>query len=1343
MREPWVDVALARLPDTRSCPACAAPLRSTRCDRCRLDLVGPLAFAVDGASREAADALGRRQDALDALRAAQPDAAAWARAADRQRAAAPPGVYQVGSSPGPARSGTRSLAGPPTPMRPLDPSGRGAAPLPPRTGPAPSPSRGRPVVPTAGAVRSTAPTRGTGASGGVGLQPVLAAAGAGLLAVSVVVFVFFTFGDALALRAVATGVVTVLTLAAAVLLRRTGLRSSAEAVAALAVVLALVDAELALQAGLLTGADPLLARALALGGTVVVLGVVGDRARVRAWVTSAVVLAPVVPLLAAGVEPSAWSWVLGLLAASLVSSTTGVVARRTGPRLGSALAPERRLSQVVRSVLFPLAVLVSLTALDTPGTPGRLTASGLVLVCALVGVALRLVTHERAWLAATGVTAVLAAGLLGVSDDLLRLGLVPACAALGWLALVAGSEPRVTTALRGGTPLATRSRSDLLLGGGATVLLLGTGALLGLPARVLDVVAGAAGGPVARLGTTALGSDAWWTPSADGAASTSWAGPLVTGVHVGVLALLVVALVAGRLALGSPSVLAAATPGSPAIPGTAAGRVRTDSPVTTGGRATAPWFALALVLGLVLDPRLAGVSSLVLLAVVAALLLVACTRRRVATAGGEVARWRTVGVVGVFAATGLLLVGSWTSRPTATVGAVAVGALLLAARATVPRSTHAALVATAYAYGLVVLGVTLGWAGLSGVAALCTVSAVASVVALATTLVRHVGRDTWWAVLAVTAVPFVVGVATVATERSWWSVVACVAMLALEVVLVVTRRAGTAPGLRLAGAGLALPTASVAVVSAGAMLVPGSGSPVVLPVVAALVAAVAAAARGVDRAVVARAGDAHGVRTVLEGSAALTGAITVGLAYARPAAGPDVAVAVLLLLAVGAALVARTPDRTATWWLMGALSTVAVWTALADAGVGLVEAYTAPPGLAALVVGVLLARRGRRGWDLATAGGALLVAPSLLVLVARPGAGDVRATALVAAAGLLVVGAAALVSRRRPAPAWARPAVFRLCGLAVLAASAGTVESLHVAHLQGGGALFVLGSAWALAGGACAAGAGLLAARGAPRSWRGRVRAWAAAPALVLAVAGVVANVRPVWGSIAAVWAVEVLLLVLVVVGVRRALRGLGDLPPAWFTWLLALVAAIGAWSPRELRVEVFSLPLGAGLLVAGYLAFVATSTPALSSGAAPSGPGRADGGPGAATGAGRRAWPLGRVGSWALLAPGILATLGPSVLATYTDARTWRAMLVVVIALAAVLVGTRKHLAAPFLLGVAVLPVEILVVFVSQLGTRISAGPWMLTLAAAGGLLLIIATYYERRIAAYDGAAAYVRDLR
>ncbi|MGW6229505.1 hypothetical protein ACWFQT_20570, partial [Cellulosimicrobium cellulans] len=105
MREPWVDVALARLPETRSCPACAATLRSSRCDRCLLDLTGPLAFEVAAASSDAADALSRRQVALDALRASQPEAAAWAA---RTAAAAPPGTRPV-------------PAGPPRAMRPLDP----------------------------------------------------------------------------------------------------------------------------------------------------------------------------------------------------------------------------------------------------------------------------------------------------------------------------------------------------------------------------------------------------------------------------------------------------------------------------------------------------------------------------------------------------------------------------------------------------------------------------------------------------------------------------------------------------------------------------------------------------------------------------------------------------------------------------------------------------------------------------------------------------------------------------------------------------------------------------------------------------------------------------------------------------------------------------------------------------------------------------------------------------------------------------------------------------------------------------------------------------------------------
>ncbi|WP_454728338.1 SCO7613 C-terminal domain-containing membrane protein [Cellulosimicrobium protaetiae] len=1390
MREPWVDVALARLPETRSCPACAATLRSSRCDRCLLDLTGPLAFEVAAASSDAADALSRRQVALDALRASQPEAAAWAA---RAAAATPPGARAV------------PAAGPPRAMRPLDATGRGqAGPRPPAvagagTVPALGPPRPVPVrpstpgspgsprtvgqVPPAPAGSRGVVVPGAAPSRSVGLQPVLAGAGAGLLAVAAVVFVFFTFADDLALRALVTGVVTVLTVGAAVLLRSRGLRSSAEAVAALAVVLAVVDVELALSAWGLDPVGTAAARASLLAAVVAGLGVVGDRARVRAWVTSAVVLGPLVPLVAAPAAGASWGWAVALLATACLTALAAPVAARSGARVGSALRGEQVLLGVVRTVAVPLAVVVGLTVAAPPGLP---TGTGAALVAtgaALAATLLRVATRERRWYAVGGASAVLGGALLGTGGDVAWLGLVPALAAVTWLLVLVLTSPRLVSGVLGSAVPAV-GRSDALLGG-AVVALVGAGPALAvagvLAAEVL--VTGTAGTAVtlddAPLGVGVLSAGLWGEGVRGGTAGAA----LLDATIVGLLSALLVLLVAARLSLRTPVPVP--------FPRLAAARRLGAAPVVRTGRALGPWVLLALVVALVLDPRLAGVTSLALLALLAALLVVAtarpvatgapgsgtapgalvrvvrrgigralrpasrrlpgprtAVRRGVVPVGRAEARvWRAAAVAGAIAAVVLLVAGSWVTRPTATAGAVVVGALLLAARAAAPRGLHAPLVGTAYGYVLLVLGVTLAWSGAGTVAVLCAVSGVASLAALAVTLVPRVDRDSWWAVLGVTALPFGLGVLTVVDERSWWSVAACVAMLALEVVLVGSRRPGSVTALRVLAAALVLPTAAVAVVSAGALVLPGSGSPVVLPVVALLVATALAAARPVTARIHLTAG-----RVAVEASAALTGAIAVGLAFGRPAAGPTVAVAVLLLLAMGAGLAARDRDRRAEWWLAAALGTAALWTALAAADVGLVEAYTAPPALAALVTGGLLARRSRRWWELASAGLVLLVVPSVLALGAALGAGDVRAPLLVAA-GAAAVLAAVLLGRGAGEGTWSRAAALRLAGTGVLAATGGTVESLHVAHASGGGAVFALGFAWALAAGGVALGAGLVGAGVAPRGRGAAVaRRWAVAPAATLAVVGTVANVRPVWGVIATVWLVEVALLALLVVGVRRAVRGRLDLPPAWFTWSLALVAAIGAWWPRELRVEVFSLPLGAGLLVAGYLALAAGTTAV---------PGTAGGDPGALAGPGSShdvpapssaperttptlaGWPVGFAGSWRTLAPGLLALLGPSVLATYTDARTWRAVLVIVLALAAVLVGTRTHLAAPFLLGVAVLPVEILVVFVSQLGTRISAGPWMLTLAAAGGLLLIIATYYERRIAAYDGAAAYVRDLR
>ncbi|MEV8179368.1 hypothetical protein AB0O99_15040 [Cellulosimicrobium funkei] len=1220
----------------------------------------------------------------------------------------------------------------------------------------------------------------------VGLQPVLAGAGAGLLAVAAVVFVFFTFADDLALRALVTGVVTALTVGAAVLLRSRGLRSSAEAVAALAVVLALVDVELALSAWALDPVGAAAARATLLAVVLVGLGVVGERARVRAWVTGAVVLGPLVPLVAAPAAQASWGWAVALLVTACLTAVAGPVAAAAGARVGGTLGAERGFLGVVRTVAVLLAVLVGLTVPAPPGLPGGAGAALVALGAALVATLLRVTTGERRWYAVGGAAAVLAGALLGTVDGVGFVGLAPALGALAWVVVLVLTGRRVSAGVLR-VPVPPIGRSDALLGGAVVVLVMAGPALALAGLRAAEVLVTPTAGTSAVRDAAPLGVGVLSAGLAgEGTAPGTVGATLLDGTLVGLLSVLVVLLVAARLPLRTPRTAPPLLGGTPRL-GTA--------PLVVTGRALAPWAALALVLTLVLDPRLAGVTSLVLLGLLAAALLlvtarpapaaapagtdpsagapspgavVRAVRRGLGRALRPVARLvpgartavrhgllpvgrserrsaHAAAVAGTVLVLVLLVAGSWVARPTATAGAVVVGLLLLAARAAAPRSLRAPLVGVAYGYALLVLGVTLAWSGAGTVVVLCGVSGVASLAALAVTLAPRVDRDSWWAVLGVTAVPFGLGVLTVVDERSTWSVAACLAMLALEIVLVGSRRPGSVTALRVVAAALVLPTAAVAVVSAGALVLPGSGSPVVLPVVAVLVAAALAGARPLAARLDLGAG-----RVAVEASAAVTGAIAVGLAYGRPAAGPTIAVAVLLLLAVGAGLAARDRDRRGEWWLAAVLGTAALWTALAAAEVGLVEAYTAPPAVAAVVVGALLARRARRGWELAGAGLVLLVVPSVLVLGAAPGAGDVRASLLVVAGAVAVAGAVLLrqgTTAGGVAPAattrsaWRRAGALRLAGAAVLAAVAGTVESLHVAHVPGGGALSVLGFAWALAAGGVALGAGLVAARAAPGRGAVAARRWAVAPALTLVVVGAVANVRPLWGVIATVWLVEVALLAVLVVGVRRAMRGRLDLPPAWFLWLLALVAAIGAWSPRELRVEVFSLPLGAGLLVAGYLALAAgTAGTAGTASAAAGGP---SGLPAARAARPLGGWPVGVVGSWRTLAPGLLALVGPSVLATYTDARTWRAMLVVVLALAAVLVGTRKHLAAPFLLGVAVLPVEILVVFVSQLGTRISAGPWMLTLAAAGGLLLIIATYYERRIAAYDGAAAYVRDLR
>jgi hypothetical protein len=180
-----------------------------------------------------------------------------------------------------------------------------------------------------------------------------------------------------------------------------------------------------------------------------------------------------------------------------------------------------------------------------------------------------------------------------------------------------------------------------------------------------------------------------------------------------------------------------------------------------------------------------------------------------------------------------------------------------------------------------------------------------------------------------------------------------------------------------------------------------------------------------------------------------------------------------------------------------------------------------------------------------------------------------------------------------------------------------------------------------------------------------------------------------------------------------------------WFVWAVAWITAVASWSARELRVEVYSVPLALALLAAGAAAM--RSAPAT---ADP--PHRTLNG-----------WPAGFAGSWQLLAPGIAALFLPSLLSTGTDPQTWRAIMVIALALAAILVGSLFKLGAPFILGIAVLPIENVIVFAVQIGRSIGSTPWWITLASAGAVLLVIAATWERRTSGDRGVAARLRDLR
>jgi|GEM_PF-565627 len=368
------------------------------------------------------------------------------------------------------------------------------------------------------------------------------------------------------------------------------------------------------------------------------------------------------------------------------------------------------------------------------------------------------------------------------------------------------------------------------------------------------------------------------------------------------------------------------------------------------------------------------------------------------------------------------------------------------------------------------------------------------------------------------------------------------------------------------------------------------------------------------------------------------------------------------------------------------------------------------------------------------------------------------ATASAVATAPAAAGASTAVRRLRPAVSW-------LAAASIVAGLAGAVQAFLLARGEGlaevlsaplaAGPLFLACAGLSAAGGAGTA-AGAAALRAVTTAAAVRRSRWLFVPTLVATTAGVWPAIQRDWFSIWGMWSLMVVLLAAMALTARRAARGASAVAPVWILFALAFVTAVVAWSPRDLRVEWFSLPLGLFLIAAGMQGRFDARSPLAGRESRPSRsqtrdprPANADAASGTADPAsssslvaGLQDWPRGVTGSWALLAPGIVVTMLASVVSTFTDPLTWRAILVMGCALVAILVGATRRLAAPFLLGLIVLPIENVFVFAVQIGRGIESMPWWITLAVMGAVLLIIATTAERR-AEHAPMTARLRDLR
>ncbi|TQL04015.1 hypothetical protein [Cellulomonas sp. SLBN-39] len=982
--------ALAALLDPTCCPACTAPLGSTRCAACGLDVTGPVASRLWADSQAAAQALRRRAETIAELRAAAPAVVAPA----VRPVVAPPA--HPGSTATPSATSPTHRPVPPAPFAP---------PTPAPSRPVAAPTGTVPAAPAAPAAPTTPPARPvpSPARASWRVQTVLQVVGAGLLAAASLTFLVFAW-DVMTLpaRAAVVGGGTLVVFALASLLRRRGLVHGAEAVGAIAVVLLLLDAWALRATGTLVLGPATTQAGVSLAASAVLLGAWSRASRVRVGALAAAMLVPAAPLAwlpAVGTPASAAALLAGAGSLGLLRAALPAPAR----------TPERRVLQAAAAALVPAGLALAAATAGVQALAGEApwAATGAL---ALTGAALAaqavvdLRDHRAAaapvsstpaggtpgagpwaatWSVATGVAAVAAAGSAGAGATLgAGVGTAGALLLGCAVALLVPAAALAATAVAGSR---AGGRWPLLrhVTAGA-VAAAAPGALAGALVLVLAVLGRLAQGPAPADATSWVPS-AWgppWSPATGAAlvvvlvtvgtatlAARSGAGRARAGTFVravtGLLLLVCLPAVAPLPGGAAPLVVGEVAVAVALLTAARGGRVRAST-----ARAGAAAAAVAAVLGAGTDPAwgavaLSGAALLVVLARTWVPPRVPDAEHRTGTGSGPADAASTLG------AAALLLVAlvragdaAGLVAPVTTAGAAALVGAGLAVRAHAARAARTEQVAAVAAAGTVP---AVAWAagtaqlvgsGTAGAGAVTVLAAAAVVLAVALQLLR---RGPAW---GTTAGP--VGAATVA------------------------------------------PVAALGVATVHALLdVP--------PAAGAVVLAAALGAAGVLTAhlTLRRAGAAG--RPLAE--AAGWSVLAVAVAVAAGVSATTVVV-VLVLASVTAGAWALQGDRRAAGWLALALGSSAWWVTLGVQGTVLVEPYVVPPGLVLAAATTRSALRGSRAAAGQVVGGlALATAPTAVLVAPLPvGAVLVDRVAVATVAAALLVAGAHLLARRTPAP---------------------------------------------------------------------------------------------------------------------------------------------------------------------------------------------------------------------------------------------------------------------------------------------------------------------------------------